>query len=320
VSEQDRNETDATEGGAPQPTDAQADTPGASMLRSFEADAVRLRGESLTQDDLAAAFGYWIGYPSFLEWIICAPWPDQVKRRGRDALDAAHHAATHALMHEAGRRGLDPHPLYECGRVVEEVYRQDPNKLYQRGTYDTWPERMGSWRYDLPAGQQDAIRAGEAVFIRLAVALDIEVENTEGGEDGRESGRVSHEVRAELTRMMENNEICPSVTQYREHHHSKFGRKPSRSTVSVVLQSPCFIEWRDRAVHAKDYAAQGARDGDVALARLLQEAGPEVRGKVNALADEPRRRLANRCGRLDKANKAAKGQDADAVLKGLLNE
>lgn len=59
--------------------------------------------------------------------------------------------------------------------MVQEAYRADPELCTRRtgATCDTWPECMGTARYSLPASQQEALRAGEAVFIRLAVAMDI---------------------------------------------------------------------------------------------------------------------------------------------------
>ena len=78
-------------------------------------------------------------------------------------------------MKEAARRGMDPHALYECGRVVQEIYRADPDLCVRRAgaIHGGWPEALGAARYSLPTGQQEALRAGEAVFIRLAVATDV---------------------------------------------------------------------------------------------------------------------------------------------------
>lgn len=144
----------------------------AKLLKSFEADMKRLRKDPPTQKDSTVAFGYWIGYPSLLEHIACTDWPEESKLHARYALDAVYHAATTALAHEAGRRGIDAHPLMECGRVVMAIYR-NPKHLFDHGTYDTWPECMGSWRYDLPADQQAALRDGKAAFDRLAIAVGV---------------------------------------------------------------------------------------------------------------------------------------------------
>ena len=145
-----------------------------SARRAFEADAARFEGEA---PDLAAVFGYWIGYPLLLEWIgFGRDWSARPETASAYyALNHVHTQATRVLMREAGRRGMDPHALYECGRVVQEVYRADPDLCLRRtgSIADTWPEGMGAARYALPAGQQDALRAGEAVFIRLAVTIDV---------------------------------------------------------------------------------------------------------------------------------------------------
>jgi hypothetical protein len=160
------------------------------LADGLAADSQRLRKNRLSQDDLTAAFGYWIGYPSFLDLIACADWPEGNKSLAQNNLDAAHNAATHVLMHEAGKAGLDPHALYECGRVVEEIYRAAPERIYQRGTYDTWPECMGPWRYELPEGQQAALRNGEAVFVRLAVHLGIEASNASSDESSGQTAEA----------------------------------------------------------------------------------------------------------------------------------
>jgi hypothetical protein len=139
----------------------------------FEADVARWQKGSRTKDDLIAAFGYWIGYPMFLE-AVGHDWHTDTKRTAAyHALNFAHTMATRVLMEEAEKHGLDPHPLYECARVVQEIYADAPEKYYA-GPYDTWPECMGTARYSLPAGQQDALRAGEAVFIRLAVKAGVD--------------------------------------------------------------------------------------------------------------------------------------------------
>jgi hypothetical protein len=139
----------------------------------FEADAARWQKDSRTKDDLIAAFGYWIGYPMFLEAVGHDWRTDETRTTAYYALNSAHTLATHVLMEEAEKHGLDPHALYECARVVQEIYADEPEKYYA-GRYDTWPECMGTARYSLPAGQQDALRAGEAVFIRLSVKAGVD--------------------------------------------------------------------------------------------------------------------------------------------------
>lgn len=138
----------------------------------FEADTVRFRDGKRSKDNLIAAVGYWIGYPMFLE-IIGHDWhTDSARTDAYYALNFAHTQATHLLMEESEKFGLDPHPLYECARVIQEIYANAPEKYYA-GPNDTWPECMGTARYSLPAGQQEALRAGEATFVRLAVKLGL---------------------------------------------------------------------------------------------------------------------------------------------------
>jgi hypothetical protein len=38
-------------------------------------------------------------------------------------------------------------------------------------SYDTWPDCLGPWRYDLPPAMQEVIRQGEEVFTRLMIRL-----------------------------------------------------------------------------------------------------------------------------------------------------
>ncbi len=148
--------------------------PAALLRRAFEADAAKFQGKS---PDLAAVFGYWIGYPSFLEWIgFGRDWgAHQDTVLAYYALNHVHGEATRVLMKEATRRGMDPHALYECSRVVQEIYLAAPELCVRRtgAIHDGWPECMGAARYSLPAGQREALRAGEAVFIRLAMVMDI---------------------------------------------------------------------------------------------------------------------------------------------------
>ena len=138
----------------------------------FEANIERWKTGRHTKDDLVAAFGFWVGYPMFLE-VIGYDWQDNsIRREAYYALNHAHIQATQLLMKEAEKHGLDPFALNECARVVQEIYGHQPGKYYT-GRYNTWPGCMGQARYKLPPSQQQALREGEAVFIRLAVKLSI---------------------------------------------------------------------------------------------------------------------------------------------------
>lgn len=211
----------------------------------FEHTAKLLEKGGRAKDAIVAAFAFWVGYPHLLELIgrnvkIVGPMPARLamgppKASGAayHALNAAHYRATHFLMAEAEKCGLDPHPLFECGQIVQELYAGEPWKYYA-GLHDTWPECMGTGRYSLPAGQQEALRTGEAVFVRLAVKLGI-AENEDMADVARKvklSLPPSAEVRsnpmtlAQLCRRYMNKEnvradkIKPILEQYdlhREH-------------------------------------------------------------------------------------------------------
>jgi len=140
----------------------------------FEADAARFKeGLCAGKDNVTDAFVYWIGYPLYLD-LVGHDWRDENRRKAAYyALNRVHAQATEVLMLEAVECGLDPHPLYECARVVREIYAEAPQKYYHPDSCNNWPEYlwpscMGDARYSLPAGQQEALRAGEAVFVRLA--------------------------------------------------------------------------------------------------------------------------------------------------------
>ena len=156
----------------------------AEKVRAWLEKAVALLQRARGRKAQTSAFALWIGYPFLLELIgrnakVHGPTPASVSLSTSDAswvayyaLNAAHHHATRLLMAEAEKCGLDPHALFECGNLIQELYAHDPWRYYG-GVGDYWPECMGAARYALPAGQQDAIRAGEAAFVRLAVKLSI---------------------------------------------------------------------------------------------------------------------------------------------------
>ena len=150
-----------------------------SARQGFDADVVRFQGSN---PDLAAVFGYWLGYPLFLEQIgFGADWSAHKETvTAYYALNHVHTMATDILMKKADKYGMDPHAIYECGRVTQEIYRNDPDLCIRRpgAISDIWPNSMGKARYTLPAGQQQALHEGEAVFIRLAHKLAIADEET----------------------------------------------------------------------------------------------------------------------------------------------
>ena len=153
-----------------------------SFRQQFEADIVQFQKAS--KSDLASVFGYWLRYPLFLEFIgFDSDWGTYPETVGAyHALNHVHTLATDILMKEAAKHGLDPHALYECSRVTKEIYRNDPDLCIRRpgAINDMWPSSMGKARYALPVGQQQALREGEAVFIRLAVKLSLAEEESVG--------------------------------------------------------------------------------------------------------------------------------------------
>jgi hypothetical protein len=147
-----------------------------NVIREFESPTEADRG------GLAAkAAGIWIGYPLLGEAIECVrSATDEEKYSLRYELNCVHYAATRFLAVEAERVGLNPAPLVEGHRVCLQLFNgvrmQSPPRSNSYGVawfhhpdciYDTWPDCLGPWRYDLPPAMQEMIRQGEEVFTQL---------------------------------------------------------------------------------------------------------------------------------------------------------
>jgi hypothetical protein len=137
-------------------------------------------------DSTIKAVGIWMGYPLLAETIECRPGTtDDEKCAMRNALDGAHYRATHILMFEAEREGLNPAALIESHRVClllfNRIRGQSPASAtcgvnwfhHPNSAFSTWPDGLGDWRYDLPSAVQETIRQGEEVFARLMIRLSI---------------------------------------------------------------------------------------------------------------------------------------------------
>jgi hypothetical protein len=140
--------------------------------------------EAKRREVTVAAFGLWSGYPMFreaIEWFHHAT--DEEKHDLREDLKRAHFLATHQLMLEVERVGLNPAPLYEARRVCLELFRSVRRNGPAQGPFgivwfhhpdsidDIWPDCLGPWRYSLPPAMQDAIRQGEEIIQRLNIRL-----------------------------------------------------------------------------------------------------------------------------------------------------
>jgi len=153
------------------------------LVEEFNSDAKRLAGPP-DEKALTAAAGYWIGYPVFREVIEFNSDDPTERYSGVAALDLAHVEATKVLMRKAASMGLDPAPLWEGQRVCREVFLTWKPWSDRRGVAvsDMWPDCLGKHRYDLPQGQQDAIRDAEAVFVGVALELGIRLPMLSRGE------------------------------------------------------------------------------------------------------------------------------------------
>jgi hypothetical protein len=159
---------------AVKPEDAPSGSP---FIASCRADAKRFSASvesgPPTREDLTAAVGYWTGFPLLLEAINGASWTADEKGEAWNALGSAHEGATNVLMHEAARQGLDAHAIYAGGRTLRAIYQQDRHRTREvPATFATWSDCAER----LPEDQRTALRDGEAVFIRLCVALDLKGE------------------------------------------------------------------------------------------------------------------------------------------------
>ena len=149
-----------------------------SLQLQFESDAQQFTRSDKDMQNLEAAVGYWIGYPTFVEVIQHHPeWPTSEKYVLRYALAATHHAAVQVLMRAAERMNLDSGALWEEGRVCRELFEQPP---VGDANHDLWPDCLGSVRYTLPEAMQVAIQEGEAAFMRLVALLEISPKSLHG--------------------------------------------------------------------------------------------------------------------------------------------
>jgi len=144
-----------------------------SLRLEFDSDAKQFAGDEKDAENLEAAVGYWLGYPVFVEVVQFHPdWDNSQKCGLQYALGHAHHAAVQVLMRTAERLHLDSSALWEEGRICRELFLSpDLHNPEFRGVYDTWPDCLGSARYQLPQGMQDAIQQGEATFMRLTTLV-----------------------------------------------------------------------------------------------------------------------------------------------------
>jgi hypothetical protein len=286
---------------------------------SFEEAAKLLERRERTKDTIIAAFGLWIGYPHLLELIghntrVNGPMPacitlnhSESSWHAYEALNIAHYQATRFLMVEAKKCGLDPHALFECGNVIQELYAHEPWRYYA-GLGEYWPQCMGNARYSLPASQQEALRAGEAVFMRLAVELDI-ADGLNLAAQGFNTDADWRDVQDRLLRLREAGEAFTSQRDLAER------LKCSVATVNKAVNDSASLKgWMVR--HGKrspkaqsldevvtdstanqrepDPAAGGLDNDEVdkIMGLLIEQAPPKERANLNELNAEGRREMA----------------------------
>lgn len=147
----------------------------ARLGASFDADVRRFDEAAPTDELLGVAVGYVQGYPAFMEWIGHEWRTDDERTATKYALDAAHERAVKAIIKAAERRGIDGSPLWEYGRICRLLTTENPYPDIG-SEYSTWPACLGRRRAALPEDYREAIRAGDAVLVRLNARLNGEPE------------------------------------------------------------------------------------------------------------------------------------------------
>jgi hypothetical protein len=159
------------------------------LTNQFADDHVELSHNSLTDDLLSRAFGYWLGYPTFLE--IITNGHENERCAAVNYLKVAHFAATRRIMEAAEIAGLDSGPLWVGHEVCQRALR------HYRGpdisaVNDHWPHCLGDAINDLADNDVRAIRDCDALIGRLSARVDKKgvAAVLAGGESGEAAERL----------------------------------------------------------------------------------------------------------------------------------
>jgi hypothetical protein len=139
-----------------------------------------LRGEQPTDDPVRLAFQYFRGWPNefwlvFQEGVV-NEWTPLDQRAFRQLLAQAHEEASRVLAREAESRGLDSSALWKSSRLAHDaILTRGEFHLPPEGWRSPWPDCLGAELRTLPESQQTAISDAEAVLMRLATMLDVEL-------------------------------------------------------------------------------------------------------------------------------------------------
>lgn len=168
----------------------------AGFLAMFQSDSTRWDLGDFSDEDIAAAAGYWMFYPTFLDLV--GDWRSEHGRLDAyRALNHVHDQATHALMVLAESNGIQSGPLWECAKVCQEIYASGDGWIEAPigNTQFRWPDCIRHRLKDLSPRLAETIQRGEATFVSLSAKLAIKPRAPDGRKDDRQAGRPTEQAR-----------------------------------------------------------------------------------------------------------------------------
>lgn len=168
----------------------------AGFLAMFQSDSTRWDGGIFSDEDIAAAAGYWMFYPVFLEFV--GDWrSDHSRLDAYRALNHVHDQATHALMVLAEANGIQSGALWECAKVCQEIYASGDGWIDGPigNAQGRWPDCIRHRMKDLSPRLAETIQRGEATFVSLSAKHSIKPRVPDGKRDDRHAGRPTEQGR-----------------------------------------------------------------------------------------------------------------------------
>ena len=222
------------------------------LQKGFRQDAEELKTRPLPPELQPAAYGYWTGYPFFLE-VMDAGLEDHDQPippayfSARDALKYAHYQAAQALVGLAEQVHLDGGSIWTASRIFKDMFPETERVIPGVGG-SLWPEGWGKRIDTLPADTRAVIRLGYETLVRLSERLGISVGSTKSGTASNSpSGQLKSQQskrgpkkkpftkrRADFAKpRAEKGELWPEIFRaYREEH-----AEDSHATVDKVRRA-----------------------------------------------------------------------------------
>lgn len=148
---------------------------GKAIQMRCEIDSKRFATERPDRKLIGRAYFYWSAYPLLLSEI---GFQSQSMSKSETypataALDDAHDLATHVLMAELERLGMDSSLLYPAARLCRELHHSDFWRVFSNASqHDYWPESLGPVLLELPQDQRVSILSAQALLKRMEVVID----------------------------------------------------------------------------------------------------------------------------------------------------